>query len=63
MPMCFVRALIAIASSKEDKCKRICLETLRELLLVNTKLVAHCDGIRTLMDAIVEPSCQVNCVV
>ena len=58
IPPCFVRSLVAVASHKEDNCRRVCLEALRELAITNTAIVAHCDGIRVLFDAILDSACQ-----
>ena len=60
MPACIVRAVVAVANQKDDNCRRVCLETLRELAIANLPVVAQCDGIRTLIDSILEPTCQVR---
>ena len=58
VPVSCVRSLIASAAHKDDQCRRVCLETLRELTIVNVAIVARCDGIKTLMDAILDPTYQ-----
>ena len=58
VPPCFVRSLVAITAHKDDNCRRVCLETLRELAITNAAIVAQCDGVRVLFDAILDPSCQ-----
>lgn len=54
-PVAFGRSLIAIANSKDDTFRKICMESLRELAVANAPLVASLHGFATLMDAVLEP--------
>ena len=54
-PISFARSLVAVANSKEDNFRKICVETLRELSLVNPKLVATVNGYSCLLEAVMEP--------
>eukprot|EP00743_Colponemidia_sp_Colp-15_P007761 GILK01008403.1.p1 GENE.GILK01008403.1~~GILK01008403.1.p1 ORF type:complete len:1354 (+),score=260.34 GILK01008403.1:95-4156(+) len=58
VPRNFVQSLVAITEHAEDNFRRVCLETLRELTVRNTQLVALSGGIHVLVDAILDPSCQ-----
>ncbi|DBA03145.1 TPA: hypothetical protein N0F65_003865 [Lagenidium giganteum] len=53
-----VASVVAIATHKDDNMRRVCLETLRELTLANVLIVAEANGIRVLVDSILEPSFQ-----
>eukprot|EP01039_Chlorochromonas_danica_P002589 gene2589-2831_t len=57
-PVAFGRSIIAVAASKDDALRKICMESLRELSLANTALVASLQGFATLIDAILEPISQ-----
>uniref|UniRef100_A0AAV1V3E5 Uncharacterized protein n=1 Tax=Peronospora matthiolae TaxID=2874970 RepID=A0AAV1V3E5_9STRA len=58
MPTGLVASLTAIAGHKDDNMRRVCLETLRELALLNVEVVAEANGAKILVDAILEPSFQ-----
>ncbi|CAK4241874.1 unnamed protein product [Aphanomyces euteiches] len=58
MPACVVRSIVAIANHKEDNLRRVALETLRELAIANVSVVIQCNGMRTLVDCILDPTCQ-----
>ncbi|GLD95090.1 hypothetical protein PINS_up003715 [Pythium insidiosum] len=58
MPRALVASLVAIASHKDDNMRRVCLETLREVALANVAVVAAANGVKVLVDAILEPSSQ-----
>ncbi|KAK1947908.1 Protein pianissimo A [Phytophthora citrophthora] len=58
MPTGLVCSLAAIAGHKDDNMRRVCLETLRELALLNVEVVAEANGTKILVDAILEPSFQ-----
>eukprot|EP00644_Phytophthora_capsici_P000058 jgi/Phyca11/559789/estExt2_Genewise1.C_PHYCAscaffold_40097 len=58
MPTGLVCSLTAIAGHKDDNMRRVCLETLRELALLNVEVVAEANGTKILVDAILEPSFQ-----
>ena len=57
-PIAFARSLVAISNSKEDNFRKVCLESLRELSLVNTCIVAVVQGFSTLIDAVIDPVSQ-----
>jgi len=54
-PIAFARSLVAIANHKEDVFRKISIEALRSLSMVNPALVASVDGFIPLLDAIIEP--------
>ncbi|OQS07508.1 hypothetical protein THRCLA_00484 [Thraustotheca clavata] len=58
VPTCICRSIIAIANHKEDNLRRVALETLRELAIANVKVVIQCNGFKTLVDSILDPTCQ-----
>lgn len=55
LPRGIVRSLVAIANNPEDTFRRVALETLRQMALRCTAMVAQCDGIRVIVQAIVDP--------
>ncbi len=57
-PVAFGRSLIAIANSKDDSFRKICIESLQELAVVNPSLVASLHGFSTLMDVVMDPITQ-----
>ena len=57
-PVSFVRSLIAVASNVEDSFRRVTIEVLRELSLVNSQLVASCYGFKVLVEAVIDPTLQ-----
>ncbi|RHY63562.1 hypothetical protein DYB34_006166 [Aphanomyces astaci] len=58
VPTSVVRSVVAIANHKEDNLRRVALETLRELAIANVSVVMQCNGIKTLVDCILDPTCQ-----
>ncbi|KDO20660.1 hypothetical protein SPRG_13413 [Saprolegnia parasitica CBS 223.65] len=58
MPSCLCRSIVAIANHKEDNLRRVALESLRELAIVNVQVVIQCNGFKTLVDSILDPTCQ-----
>ncbi|KAI9907033.1 hypothetical protein PsorP6_003890 [Peronosclerospora sorghi] len=58
IPTGLVASLTAIAGHKDDNMRRVCLETMRELALLNVEVVAQANGTKILVDAILEPSFQ-----
>jgi hypothetical protein len=56
IPASLVHSVVAIAQEPKDKFYRICLETLREIMVVNTRVAAECDGISTLLNAVLNVS-------
>ena len=59
MPVSLVTSLVAVAGHKDDNMRRLCLETLRELALCNLRIIAETNGVKVLVDAILEPTFQV----
>lgn len=57
-PVSFARALVAVANSKEDNIRRVCLETIREVSLINPQVIVKVGGISCLLEAVIEPSMQ-----
>ena len=57
-PSAFARSLVAIASHKDEHLRRVCMETLRELMVANPKLIAAVNGLSVLLEAVLEPSYQ-----
>lgn len=57
-PIAYARSLVAVASNKDDNIRRVCLETLRELCVVNPEIAVQASGVSSLLDAIIEPSTQ-----
>jgi rapamycin-insensitive companion of mTOR len=57
-PIAFARSLVAVASNKDDNIRRVCLETVRELIIVNTNVVVQANGLTALLDAVIEPNTQ-----
>jgi hypothetical protein len=55
-PSSFGRSLVAIGCQKDDNLRRVCLETLRELLVLNPEIVVRVNGMNCLLEAIVEPT-------
>ncbi|KAF1332164.1 Protein required for meiosis, partial [Globisporangium splendens] len=58
MPPSLVASIVAIAGHKDDNLRRICLETLRELSLANVEVIAECNGIKVIVDSILDSSFQ-----
>lgn len=54
-PASFGRSLVAISNSKEDSFRKVCIDSLRELALLNPAVVATVHGFPTLLDAVVDP--------
>ena len=52
-----IAALIAIAEQPKDDFRRVCIDALRELVLLSPAAVCSCNGVRTLVDCILDPSC------
>lgn len=57
-PICFARSLVAISNFKDDSIRRVCLETLRELCVINPEIVALVNGFTCLLEAVLDPSLQ-----
>eukprot|EP00516_Mucochytrium_quahogii_P006077 CAMPEP_0203753544 /NCGR_PEP_ID=MMETSP0098-20131031/7298_1 /ASSEMBLY_ACC=CAM_ASM_000208 /TAXON_ID=96639 /ORGANISM=" , Strain NY0313808BC1" /LENGTH=1723 /DNA_ID=CAMNT_0050644191 /DNA_START=914 /DNA_END=6081 /DNA_ORIENTATION=- len=56
LPRGIVRSLVAIANHSEDPFRNVVLETLRQLAIRDITVVAQCGGIRSMVNAIIDPS-------
>jgi hypothetical protein len=56
MPKSIVFGVDAVARETNDSLRELCLELLRKLAIVNTKVVAESFGLATLFDAVLDPS-------
>jgi hypothetical protein len=54
-PLGFARSIVSIANSKDDNLRKLSLDLLRELSIVNPQLVAAVGGFTTLMESILDP--------
>jgi len=54
-PISFARSLVAIGNSKEDHFRKLCIDSLVDLAVVNPSLVATVGGFSTLLDAVLDP--------
>jgi hypothetical protein len=54
-PIGFGRSLVAIANTKDDSLRKLSLDSLRELAMVNPSVVAIVHGFATLMEAVIDP--------
>ena len=57
-PISFARSLVAVANSKEDSFRKVCIETIRELSLANPKLVATVNGYSCMLEVVIDPITQ-----
>ncbi len=57
-PRALIQSLVAIADHPRDDFRRVCLDAIKELALTNPERVAACNGIRTMVEAILDPTCQ-----
>ena len=57
-PVAFARSLVAVANNKDDNIRRVCLETLRELTIINSEIVLKVNGMSSLLEAVIEPNTQ-----
>ena len=54
-PVALGRSLVATAQSETDNTRRVCMETLRILLISNARVAVMSGGLSTLLNAIFEP--------
>ena len=52
MSRSLVKSLIAIAEHRKDDFRCVCLDAVRELVLLNPELVASCNGIKVRTDVL-----------
>lgn len=57
LQLAFVRSVVAVASDRDDKFRRICIDTLREICFRNPAISSFCGGFRVLFDALLQPDC------
>jgi rapamycin-insensitive companion of mTOR len=55
-PLSFARSLVSVGNHKDDNIRRVCIETLRELCVVNPEIVAKVNGFSCLLEAVLDPS-------
>eukprot|EP00002_Diphylleia_rotans_P005434 TRINITY_DN1456_c0_g1_i3.p1 TRINITY_DN1456_c0_g1~~TRINITY_DN1456_c0_g1_i3.p1 ORF type:complete len:936 (-),score=158.70 TRINITY_DN1456_c0_g1_i3:822-3629(-) len=53
-----IQSLISIAEHPDDNFRRVCLETLCEITVRNPGVVAYCNGLRTIFNAVLDPAGQ-----
>ena len=53
-----VQSILAIAEQPKDDFRRVSLDALRELMLTVPRLVCSCNGLRVLIDSILDPACS-----
>ena len=53
-----VQSILAIAEQPKDDFRRVSLDALRELMLTVPRLVCSCNGMRVLVDSILDPACS-----
>lgn len=58
MTRTILQALVSVAETPKDDFRRLCLDCIRELVIVNPALVASCNGIRLIVSAILDSECQ-----
>lgn len=58
IPRCCVMSLICIAQNNKHEYRRICLDSLRELCIINPLIVQKCNGFKVLIELILNP--QIN---
>ena len=55
IPKCCIMSLIGIAQNGKDEFRRICLDSLRELCITNTRIISACNGFKVLIDSVLNP--------
>jgi hypothetical protein len=55
--LAFVRSVVAVASDRDDKFRRVCIDTLRDISFRNPAISSFCGGFRVLFDALLQPDC------
>lgn len=58
IPRSVIQSLVSIAEHPKDDFRRISLDAIRELVLTNPGVVASCNGIKTIVDSILDSSCS-----
>ncbi|GMI10640.1 hypothetical protein TrRE_jg10745 [Triparma retinervis] len=56
IPQYNIRSVVAVAGSPADNLRPTCMEILRLLLATRTETVSQCNGLRTIMEAVLDPS-------
>jgi hypothetical protein len=57
LSLALVRSVVAIASDRDDKFRRVCIDTLRDISFRNPAISSFCGGFRVLFDALLQPDC------
>jgi hypothetical protein len=55
-PLSFARSLVALSENSKDNIRRVSLETLRELCVLNPRMAVASQAFNTLLDAVFDPS-------
>ena len=55
-PLAFARSLVAVSESNKENIRRVCLETLRELCVLNPRLAVESQAFETLLETVFDPS-------
>ena len=55
-PLSFARSLVAISENVKDNIRRVSLETLRELCVLNPRVAVKSEAFNTLLESIFDPS-------
>ena len=58
MSRALVQSILAMAELPKDDFRRVSLHEVREMLLVIPNLVCSCNGLRVLVDSILDPACS-----
>ena len=53
-----VQSILSIAEQPKDDFRRVSLDAVREMMLLIPELVCSCNGIRVLLDSILDPACS-----
>ena len=61
LPAFVIRGVLAVASTKEDNLRFLCLEVLRVLLISRTESVCLCNGVKIALEAALDPSVKELC--
>jgi rapamycin-insensitive companion of mTOR len=53
-----VQSLICISEHKSDDFRRVCIDALRDVTVVNPAVVASCSGVAVIVQLILDPTCR-----
>eukprot|EP01084_Bolivina_argentea_P165992 288294_1 len=55
IPKCCILSMIAIAGNSKHEYQRICVDSLRELCIINPHIINACNGFKVLIDLVLQP--------